>query len=221
MNPLRVVIAEDSALVREGLVALLERAGITVAGCAVDLPSALRTVATTLPDVALVDIRMPPTQTDEGLQAARLIREHHPRTSVLVLSQYVERQYVRRLLDESPAGVGYLLKDSVRQVSEVVAYVRAIADGGTVVDPRVVRAITQSPLATARVRDLTAAEMRVLQHMAEGHANRAIAERLTVSHRTVENHVRTIFTKLDLAQTSEVDRRVRAVLEFLDATSAR
>jgi DNA-binding NarL/FixJ family response regulator len=220
VNQLRVVIAEDSALVREGLAALLERAGIAVAGRTGDLPGVLQVVAETLPDVALVDIRMPPTQTDEGLQAARLIRKRHPDTGVLVLSQYVERQYVRRLLDESPAGVGYLLKDSVQRVSDVVSYIRQVADGGTVVDPRVVRDITDSPQASARVRELTPAELRVLEHMAQGHANSAIAECLVLSRRTVENQVRTIFTKLGLAQTTEVDRRVRAVLEYLDATSA-
>jgi DNA-binding NarL/FixJ family response regulator len=163
---------------------------------------------------------MPPTQTDEGLKAAQLIRERHPDTAVLVLSQYVERQYVRRLLDESPAGVGYLLKDSVHRISDVVTYIRQVAGGGTVVDPRVVHAITNSPQASARIRDLTPAELRVLERMARGHANRAIAECLVVSHRTVENQVRTIFLKLGLARTTEVHRRVRAVLEYLDATSA-
>jgi DNA-binding NarL/FixJ family response regulator len=218
VRPLRVVIAEDSTLVREGLVTLLERAGIEVVGQAEDLPGALWTVAETLPDVALVDIRMPPTQTDEGLQAARMIRERHPATGVLVLSQYVERQYVRRLLDDTPAGVGYLLKDSVRTLGDLVGYVQTIADAGTVVDPRVIRDITDSRSASARIRDLTTAELRVLEHMAEGHTNGAIAERLVVSRRTIENQIRMIFTKLDLAPTTDVHRRVRAVLEFLDAS---
>jgi DNA-binding NarL/FixJ family response regulator len=212
---MRVVVADDSALMREGLAALLERAGVEIAGRAGDLPGTLAVVAETLPDVAVIDVRMPPTETDEGLQAAKAIRERHPGTGVLLLSQYIERAYVLRLLDESPDGVGYLLKDSVNRASDVVAYLKRVAEGGTVVDPRVVRRLTQAPAIAGAIGELTPAELRVLSFMAEGHSNAAIAEQLVVSRRTVENQIRIIFSKLGLSALDDVDRRVRAVLAYL------
>jgi serine/threonine-protein kinase len=163
----------------------------------------------------VIDVRMPPTETDEGLQAAKAIRERHPGTGVLLLSQYIERAYVLRLLDESPDGVGYLLKDSVNRASDVVAYLKRVAEGGTVVDPRVVRRLTQAPAIAGAIGELTPAELRVLSFMAEGHSNAAIAEQLVVSRRTVENQIRIIFSKLGLSALDDVDRRVRAVLAYL------
>ncbi len=202
-------------LLREGIARLLESAGFEVVG-QVDNPDDLvRRVGFSKPDVAIVDIRMPPTHTDEGLQAARRIRERHPTVGVLVLSQYVEPEYATALLSERTEGTGYLLKDRVSDVDEFTEAVRRVAAGGSALDPAVVsqlvgRRRTDDPLA-----QLTAREREVLELMAEGRSNQGIAERLVVTERAVEKHVTNIFGKLGLAATAEDHRRVRAVLAYL------
>ncbi len=188
---MRVVVAEDSVLLREGIARLLEDAGLEVVGQAGTADELMLKVRSYKPDVAIVDIRMPPTQTDEGLRAAREIREKHPETSVLVLSQYLESAYALELLSESAEGVGYLLKDRVADVPEFVAAVRRVGEGGSALDPSVV-----SQLVGRRRRDdpldtLTPREREVLGLMAEGLSNIAVAERLVVTERAVEKHVTT------------------------------
>ena len=212
---LRVVLAEDSVLLREGIARLLEDAGFEVVGQAGNAEELLLRVRSYSPDVAIVDIRMPPTHTDEGLRAAREIRQKHPGTSVLVLSQYVEEGYALELLSDSAEGVGYLLKDRVADVSEFVSAVRRVAEGGSALDPQVVsqlvgRRRTDDPLAV-----LTAREREVLELMAEGRTNQAIAERLYVTERAVEKHVTSIFGKLRLETSADDHRRVLAVLAYL------
>jgi DNA-binding NarL/FixJ family response regulator len=211
----RIVISEDSVLLREGLARLLEEAGhevVAQSGTADDL---LRHVPMHRPDVAIVDIRMPPTHTDEGLRAAQQIRERWPDTGVLVLSAYVEPGYAIELIGDSAEGVGYLLKDRVGDVEEFTAAVRRVSEGGSALDPAVV-----SELVGRRRRDdpldaLTPREREVLELMAEGRSNQAIAERLVVTDRAVEKHVTSIFQKLRLTATAEDHRRVLAVLAFL------
>jgi DNA-binding NarL/FixJ family response regulator len=214
---MRVVVAEDSVLLREGLVRLLEESGFEVAGQAADGEELLRKVRAHKPDVAVVDVRMPPTQTDEGLQAAHRIRELLPETGVLVLSQYVEEAYARELLADNAAGLGYLLKDRVGDVDAFADAVRRVGEGGSALDPEVV-----SQLMGRRRRDdpleaLTPREREVLALMAEGRSNAAIAEALIVTERAVEKHVTSIFSKLDLPPSAEDHRRVLAVLRFLRA----
>jgi DNA-binding NarL/FixJ family response regulator len=214
---MRVVVAEDSVLLREGLVRLLEESGFEVAGQAADGEELLRKVRAHKPDVAVVDVRMPPTQTDEGLQAAHRIRELLPETGVLVLSQYVEEAYARELLADNAAGLGYLLKDRVGDVDAFADAVRRVGEGGSALDPEVV-----SQLLGRRRRDdpldaLTPREREVLALMAEGRSNAAIAEALIVTERAVEKHVTSIFSKLDLPPSPEDHRRVLAVLRFLRA----
>jgi DNA-binding NarL/FixJ family response regulator len=213
----RVVIADDSVLLREGVASLLESAGFEVVGRAGDADDLLLKVRSYSPDVAIVDIRMPPTQTDEGLRAAKEIRERHPRTGVLVLSQYVEAAYAMELLAESAEGVGYLLKDRVADVDEFTAAVRRVAEGGSALDPTVV-----SQLVGRRRRDdpldaLTPRERQVLELMAEGLSNAAVAARIVVTERAVEKHVTSIFQKLRLPAAPDTHRRVLAVLAFLRA----
>ena len=212
----RVVIAEDSALLRAGLVRLLEDAGCEVVGQAADAEDLLRKVRAHRPDVALTDIRMPPTHTDEGLRAALVIREELPDTGVLVLSQYVDEAYAFELLAGSTEGVGYLLKDRVADVDALLEAVRRVAAGGTALDPEVVthllgRRRRDDPLAA-----LTPREREVLGLMAEGRSNRAIADALVVTERAVEKHVTSIFGKLGLPASAADHRRVLAVLRFLD-----
>jgi DNA-binding NarL/FixJ family response regulator len=212
----RVVVADDSALLREGVVRLLEEAGLEVVGQAADAEELLRKVRAHKPDVAVVDVRMPPTHTDEGLRAAREIRTELPEVAVLVLSQYVEVAYARDLLAESAEGLGYLLKDRVTDVGALADAVRRVGEGGSVLDPEVVsellgRARRDDPLA-----ELTPREREVLGLMAEGRSNAAIAAELVVTERAVEKHVTGIFGKLDLGASSEDHRRVLAVLRFLD-----
>jgi len=212
----RVVVADDSALLREGVVRLLEEAGLEVVGQAADAEELLRKVRAHKPDVAVVDVRMPPTHTDEGLRAAREIRDELPEVSVLVLSQYVELAYARELLAESAEGLGYLLKDRVTDIDALADAVRRVGGGGSVLDPEVVshmlgRARRDDPLA-----ELTPREREVLGLMAEGRSNAAIASELVVTERAVEKHVTGIFGKLDLPASSEDHRRVLAVLRFLD-----
>jgi DNA-binding NarL/FixJ family response regulator/class 3 adenylate cyclase len=211
----RVVLADDSVLLREGIGRLLEDAGFEIvaqSGTAEDL---LRHVGMHKPDVALIDIRMPPTQTDEGLRAAQEIRERWPGTGVLVLSQYVEPAYAMELLGENAEGVGYLLKDRVSDVDEFAAAVRRVAEGGSALDPAVVSQLVGRRRRDDPLEDLTPREREVLELMAEGKSNQAIAERLVITLRAVEKHVTSIFGKLRLPATAEDHRRVLAVLTYL------
>jgi DNA-binding NarL/FixJ family response regulator len=211
----RVVIAEDSVLLREGLVRLLEEADAEVlaqSGTAEDL---LRHVAMHHPDVAIVDIKMPPTNTDEGLRAAKQIREKHPEVGVLVLSQYVEPGYALELLGENAEGVGYLLKDRISDVEDFCAAVRRVAEGGSALDPAVVSELVGRRRRDDPLEDLTPREREVLELMAEGRSNQAIADKLVVTPRAVEKHVTSIFGKLRLSATDQDHRRVLAVLAFL------
>ena len=212
---MRLVIAEDSVLLREGLVRLLEDAGFDVVaqtGSAQDLMLKVRSYS---PDVVIVDIRMPPTHTDEGLRAAQEIREAHPEVGVLVLSQYVEPGYAMELLAESAEGVGYLLKDRVSDVAEFAAAVRRVGEGGSALDPAIVSQLVGRRRREDPIDSLTAREREVLELMAEGRSNSGIAERLVVTERAVEKHVTSIFGKLRLPPASEDHRRVLAVLAYL------
>ena len=216
---MRVVIADDSVLLREGVTRLLQDAGLEVVGQADDADSLMRTVLRQRPDAAVIDIRMPPTSTDDGLRAAVEIKQQLPGTGVLILSQYVETGYALKLISDCSRGVGYLLKDRVADIEGFVDAVRRVAEGGSVIDPEVVahlvgRRRRHDPLAA-----LTAREREVLQLMAEGRSNQGIAERLVVTARAVEKHVTSIFDKLGLAPTSDDHRRVLAVLTFLKAGS--
>ena len=213
---MRVVVADDSTLLREGLVRLLEEAGLEVVGQAADGEELLRKVRAHKPDVALVDVRMPPTHTDEGLRAAREIRAELPEVSVLVLSQYVEVAYARELLAESAEGLGYLLKDRVADVGALTDAVRRVGGGGSALDPEVVSQMLGRRRDDDPIEQLTPREREVLGLMAEGRSNGAIAAELVVSERAVEKHVTGIFSKLDLGASSEDHRRVLAVLRFLD-----
>jgi DNA-binding NarL/FixJ family response regulator len=213
----RVVLGEDSVLLREGVARLLGDAGMDVVGQAGDFDDLMRKVRAHKPDVAVVDIRMPPTHTDEGLRASHLIREELPDTGVLVLSQYVEEGYAMDLLADSAEGVGYLLKDRVADVERFVDSVRRVADGGSALDPEVVSQMLGRRRAEDPLAELTPREREVLGLMAEGRSNHAIAEELVVTERAVEKHVTGIFSKLDLGPTPEDHRRVLAVLTYLKA----
>jgi DNA-binding NarL/FixJ family response regulator len=211
----RVVIADDSVLLREGIARLLEESGFEVAGQAGDAEDLLRKVGAHKPDVAVVDVRMPPTHTDEGLRAAHRIRAEYPETAVLVLSQYVEEAYALDLLSESSERTGYLLKDRVADVKTFTDAVQRVANGGSALDPEVValllgRRRLEDPLAA-----LTPREREVLGLMAEGRSNAATAEALVISERAVEKHVTAIFSNLNLPRAVEDHRRVLAVLTFL------
>jgi len=210
----RVVIAEDSVLLREGLTKLLTAGGFEVAAAVPDADQLLRAVAEHRPDVVVVDVRMPPTHTDEGIQAALVIRRQYPAVAVLVLSQYVEERYATDLLSVQTSGVGYLLKDRVAQVSDFLDALRRVAAGGTALDPEVVAQLL------VRRRDdpfdrLTPRELDVLRLMAEGRSNNGIVDALRVSPSAVEKYVSNIFAKLDLSPTDTDHRRVLAVLRFL------
>jgi DNA-binding NarL/FixJ family response regulator len=212
---MRVVIAEDSVLLREGIVRLLEDAGMDVVaqtGTAEDLLLKVRSYS---PEVVIVDIRMPPTHTDEGLRAAQEVREQHPDVGVLVLSQYVEPAYAMELLADSAEGVGYLLKDRISDVGEFAAAVRRVGEGGSALDPAIVSQLVGRRRRDDPVDTLTAREREVLELMAEGRSNQGIAERLVVTERAVEKHVTSIFGKLKLPPAAEDHRRVLAVLAFL------
>jgi DNA-binding NarL/FixJ family response regulator len=211
----KVVIADDAVLLREGTARLLEDAGFNVVGQAGDAEDLMLKVRSYSPDIAIVDIRMPPTHTDEGLRAAKEIREHHPETSVLVLSQYVESDYAMELLSESAEGVGYLLKDRVADIGEFAGAVRRVAEGGSALDPAIVSRLVGRRRGDDPLAALTPREREVLEAMAEGRSNKAIAERLVVTERAVEKHVTSIFSKLRLPASSEDHRRVLAVLAFL------
>jgi DNA-binding NarL/FixJ family response regulator len=214
---MRVVIGEDSVLIREGIARLLADAGFDVAGQAGDAEDLLRKVRAHKPDVAVIDIRMPPGQSDEGLRAARTIRSELPEIGILVLSQYVDEHYALALLADGAEGVGYLLKDRVGEVERFVEAVRRVAEGGSVLDPEVVTHMLGRRREDGPVADLSARERQVLQLMAEGLSNRAISERLVVTERAVEHHVTSIFSKLELPSTGQEHRRVLAVLAYLQA----
>jgi DNA-binding NarL/FixJ family response regulator len=214
---MKIVIADDSVLLREGIVRLLEEAGFEVAAQSGTREDVLRHVAMHKPNVAIVDIRMPPTHTDEGLRAAKEIRERFPDTGVLVLSQYVEPAYAMELLSESAEGVGYLLKDRVSDVDEFAAAVRRVGEGGSALDPTVVSQLVGRRRREDPLEDLSPREREVLELMAEGRSNQAIAEHMVVTERAVEKHVTSIFGKLDLTPAPEDHRRVLAVLTFLRA----
>ena len=213
----RVVLADDAVLLREGVARLLEEAGFEVVAQSGTADDLMRHVAMHKPDVAVVDIRMPPTHTDEGLRAAREIRERHPGVGVLLLSQYVEPAYAMALLETSAEGVGYLLKDRVSDLEQFGTAVRRVADGGSALDPAVVSELVGRKRRDDPLEQLTAREREVLALMAEGRSNQAIAERLFVTLRAVEKHVTSIFTKLGLPASTEDHRRVLAVLAFLRA----
>jgi DNA-binding NarL/FixJ family response regulator len=213
----RVVVADDSVLLREGVVRLLEEAGFEVVGQAGDGEDLLRKTRAHKPDVAIVDIRMPPTHTDEGVRAAQAIREELPGTGVLVLSQYVEQQYAIELLGEDAAGVGYLLKDRVTDLEQFAEAVRRVAEGGSALDPEVVSEMLGRKRSGDPLHELTPREREVLGLMAEGRSNQAIAEALVITERAVEKHVTSIFGKLGLSPAAEDHRRVLAVLTYLNA----
>jgi len=212
----RVVLAEDSVLLRAGLTTLLTNGGFDVVAAVGDGEGLLRAVADLAPDLAVIDVRMPPTHTDEGIQAALVIRRLHPRVAVLVLSQYVEERYATDLLSSSTNAVGYLLKDRVAHVDDFLDALRRVAAGGTALDPEVVAQLLVRRRDDPRDR-LTPREQEVLRLMAEGRSNTGIAGALRVSHSAVEKYVSNIFAKLDLPPTDTDHRRVLAVLRFLDA----
>jgi DNA-binding NarL/FixJ family response regulator/class 3 adenylate cyclase len=211
---MRVMLADDSILLREGVARLLTDAGFIVVAQAGDAKGLLEAVAADPPDVAIVDIRMPPTHTDEGLRAAHQIRSEHPDVGVLVLSQYVETDYAMELVSEGAAGLGYLLKDRVANVQEFTDAVKRVAAGGSVIDPEVVSRLVGRARKASPIDALSEREREVLALMAEGRSNQAISERMFLSPKTVEGHVRNIFTKLGLMDTPDDHRRVLAVLTF-------
>jgi DNA-binding NarL/FixJ family response regulator len=213
--PLRVVIADDSVLLREGLKMILDAGGFQVVGQSGTATDLMLKVRSYEPDLAIVDIRMPPTHSDEGLRAAQEIRERHPGTAVLVLSQYVESGYALELLADSAEGVGYLLKDRVSDVKDFTAAAKRVASGGTALDPEVVSRLVGRRKGTGPLDELSPREREVLELMAEGRSNRGIAEQLVITERAVEKHITSIFGKLDLPTAAEDHRRVLAVLTYL------
>ena len=212
---MRVIVADDSVLLREGVTRLLEKAGLEVIGHAADQEELIRKTRAHHPDVAIIDIRMPPTHTDEGLQAARTIREEMPGVGVVVLSAYIEEAYALELLGEDAAGVGYLLKDRVWDGDRFAEAVRRVGEGGSALDPEVVSHMLGRRRLHEPLEELTPREHNVLSLMAEGRSNQAIADVLVISGRAVEKHVTSIFTKLNLPPAPEDHRRVLAVLAFL------
>jgi DNA-binding NarL/FixJ family response regulator len=214
---MRVMIADDAVLFREGLARVLQAAGIEVAAQVGDGEQLLARVQTDPPAAVVVDIRMPPTHTREGLDAAGRIRADHPHVGVLVLSQYVEPHHAVQLLQDGAGGVGYLLKDRIADVNEVVDAVRRVAAGGSVIDPAVVAQLVGRRRTRDPIQELSERERQVLALMAEGRSNQAIGDRLFLSPKTVEAHVHSIFTRLDLHPAPDDHRRVLAVLAFLRA----
>jgi DNA-binding NarL/FixJ family response regulator len=214
---MRVVIADDSVLLREGLIRLVEENGHTVVAAVGDGPSLVEAISGHRPDVSIVDVRMPPTHTDEGLRAAVEARRKVPGSPVLVLSQYVEVEYADDLLADRVGAMGYLLKDRVSEVAEFLDALRRVAAGGTVLDPEVVGQLLVRRRRDDPLRNLTPREREVLGLMAEGRSNTAIARTMVVTEGAVEKHVRNIFTKLDLPPDEEQHRRVLAVLAYLQS----
>jgi DNA-binding NarL/FixJ family response regulator len=213
----RVVVADDSVLLREGIVRILGDAGFDVVGQAGDAEDLIRKVAAHKPDVAIVDVRMPPTNTDDGLRAAQRIRAEQPGCGVLVLSQYIEEGYALELLSENAEGVGYLLKDRVADVERFTESVKRVGEGGSALDPEVVAQLLGRRRREDPLDELSPREREVLELMAEGRSNHAIADAMVVTERAVEKHVTSIFGKLKLPPTAEDHRRVLAVLRFLRA----
>ncbi|MEO3786985.1 response regulator transcription factor [Actinocorallia sp. B10E7] len=212
---MRVVIADDAVILREGLARLLEARGLTVVAAVADAGELKRAVAEHAPDVVVVDIRMPPTHTDEGLRAALELRREHPDVGILLFSQYVETRYVKDLLAESAAGVGYLLKERVADLDDFVDALRRVAGGGTALDPEVLSHLLGG--SRGALDGLTPREREVLALMAEGRTNDAIARRFVVSGRAIEKHVANIFAKLGLPPSGDDHRRVLAVLRYLES----
>ena len=215
---MRVVVADDAVILREGLARLLREAGFEVAGLAADGSELLDQVESNRPDVAIVDIRMPPTHTDEGLQAAKVIRQRHPDVGILVLSQHVHARYALELLSVGTEGVGYLLKERVSDLAGLASSVRQVGEGGSVLDPAVVsQLVGRRRLGSDPLEQLTDREREVLALMAEGRSNKAIADRLFVTEHTVEKHVKNIFATLRLPPSADDHRRVLAVVTYLNA----
>ena len=215
---MRIVVADDETLLREGVARLLADAGVDVVGMAANADELLRRVALTRPDLAIVDIRMPPTHTDEGLVAAREIRRSHPAVGVLILSHYVESRYAMRLLEENEERSGYLLKERVSDVAVLLDALQRIDEGECVVDPTIVSRLVRKPRDQGPLDELTERELEVLGLMAEGHSNEGICRKLFLSPKTVETHVRHILLKLGIGETNEYHRRVLAVLAYLRGT---
>jgi DNA-binding NarL/FixJ family response regulator len=214
----RVVIAEDLFLLRDGLIRLLEAHGLQVAAAVDNAPSLVQALLSERPDVAIVDVRLPPTFTDDGLQAALQARRQIPGLPVLVLSQYVEQLYARELLADGSGGIGYLLKDRVMNAGQFVDSVRRVADGGTAMDPEVIAGLLAQPAKNKPLARLTPREREALQLMAEGRTNAGIAQRMSVTERAVTKHTANIFDKLSLAPSEDDNRRVLAVLAYLNGT---
>jgi DNA-binding NarL/FixJ family response regulator len=214
---LRLVIAEDAAIMRDGLTQTLTRRGHDVVAAVADGESLRQAVAACLPDVAIIDVRMPPTHTDEGLRAAQSIRQEHPGVGVLVFSQYIETQSAADLLAGAPEGVGYLLKDRVADVSDFIDALTRVAAGGTVLDPEVVRHLLRASRRADTLASLTPREREVLSQVAQGRSNIAIASALTISPRVVEKHVASIFAKLGLPESTNDNRRVLATIRYLES----
>ena len=214
---LRVVIAEDAAIMRDGLTQTLSRRGLAVVAAVADAEALLEAVGRLRPDVAIVDVRMPPTHTDEGLRAALSITRGYPGVGVLVFSQYIETKSAAELLSGAPAGVGYLLKDRVADVSEFVDAIGRVAAGGTVLDPEVVRQLLGAARRADELATLTARERQVLSLLAQGRSNTAIAGALTISLGVVEKHLASVFAKLGLAPSDDDNRRVIAAVKYLES----
>lgn len=215
---IKVVVAEDSLLVREGIVKLLSsHDDVIVSAIAVDLPELLAAVDRDLPDVVLTDIRMPPSGTDEGIRAAAELRDSHPNVGVVVLSQYVEPGYALTLFDGGSQGRAYLLKERLSEGSQLIDAIRAVAGGGSVVDPKVVESLVdaRSRSRTSPLEQLTPRELEVLSEIAQGKNNAAVADALVLSERAVEKHINSLFSKLGLTEEPAVHRRVKAVLMYL------
>ena len=213
---MRVVIADENLLIRDGLASLLRDAGVEVVAQTASADDLLLKVSSYQPDVAIVDIRMPPTHTDEGLRAAEEIRRRYPQVGILILSQYVEVGIATRLLSESAAGIGYLLKDRVTNLEDFTAALRRIAEGGSALDPQVVsQLITKGRDANDPLNSLTPREREVIELIAEGRSNKGIGERLVITERAVQKHVTSIFMKLDLPQSDDDHRRILAVLAYV------
>jgi DNA-binding NarL/FixJ family response regulator len=214
---MRVVLADDSLLLREGVALLLGQAGFDVVGQAGDADELVRTVASTAPDAAIVDLRMPPTHTDEGIRAALAIRARHPGTGVLVLSQHADVGLAMKLLSEGADGVGYMLKDRIADLEDFADAIRRVAVGGSALDPTIVSQLLSKRRDTGPLDDLTPREREVLELMAEGRSNQGVADRLEISERGVQKHVTSILDKLGIPAGTDDHRRVLAVLTFLRA----